>query len=218
MKDSKRCDWIRNSRRKVSSPKESRIPGKRHGLRLQWAGPPGRAAPPGPPTGPCAPGGSLPRRPLPPGRPRVRAVPPPTPRTEPAFSQSWKCRSSGSLPSAVTELPGGRGEGGLTEAAGSGRAPAAEAGRVVRTAGRVMEVFSSYVFRDLSYNKIQTIERRTCEPLPFLQFINLGCNLLTELSFGTSRPGMECSFSTSRSVGCTPLQLRNSVISHDTRK
>ncbi|XP_026955928.1 leucine-rich repeat-containing protein 37B-like, partial [Sagmatias obliquidens] len=38
---------------------------------------------------------------------------------------------------------------------------------------------------DLSCNKIQSIERRTFEPLPFLQFINLGCNLLTELSFGT---------------------------------
>uniref|UniRef100_A0A8C5YLL1 LRRC37A/B like protein 1 C-terminal domain-containing protein n=1 Tax=Marmota marmota marmota TaxID=9994 RepID=A0A8C5YLL1_MARMA len=38
---------------------------------------------------------------------------------------------------------------------------------------------------DLSCNKIQSIERRTFEPLPFLRFINLGCNLLTELSFGT---------------------------------
>nr|XP_051685302.1 leucine-rich repeat-containing protein 37A3 isoform X4 [Oryctolagus cuniculus] len=38
---------------------------------------------------------------------------------------------------------------------------------------------------DLSCNKIEFIERRAFESLPFLQSINLGCNLLTELSFGT---------------------------------
>uniref|UniRef100_A0A8B9YGK7 LRRC37A/B like protein 1 C-terminal domain-containing protein n=1 Tax=Bos mutus grunniens TaxID=30521 RepID=A0A8B9YGK7_BOSMU len=41
----------------------------------------------------------------------------------------------------------------------------------------------SLQYLDLSCNKIQSIERRSFEPLPFLQ--NLGCNLLTELSFGT---------------------------------
>ncbi|KAL1779899.1 leucine-rich repeat-containing 37A2-like, partial [Sigmodon hispidus] len=39
--------------------------------------------------------------------------------------------------------------------------------------------------KDLSCNKIRYIERRTFESLPFLKYINLGCNLLTELSFGT---------------------------------
>nr|XP_051685594.1 leucine-rich repeat-containing protein 37A3 isoform X1 [Oryctolagus cuniculus]XP_051685595.1 leucine-rich repeat-containing protein 37A3 isoform X1 [Oryctolagus cuniculus]XP_051685596.1 leucine-rich repeat-containing protein 37A3 isoform X1 [Oryctolagus cuniculus]XP_051685597.1 leucine-rich repeat-containing protein 37A3 isoform X1 [Oryctolagus cuniculus]XP_051685599.1 leucine-rich repeat-containing protein 37A3 isoform X1 [Oryctolagus cuniculus]XP_051685600.1 leucine-rich repeat-containing len=38
---------------------------------------------------------------------------------------------------------------------------------------------------DLSCNKMESIERRAFESLPFLQSINLGCNLLTELSFGT---------------------------------
>ncbi|XP_053443300.1 leucine-rich repeat-containing protein 37B-like isoform X1 [Nycticebus coucang] len=38
---------------------------------------------------------------------------------------------------------------------------------------------------DLSCNKIQFIERRTFESLPFLQYVNLGCNLITELSFRT---------------------------------
>uniref|UniRef100_G5E7F9 LRRC37A/B like protein 1 C-terminal domain-containing protein n=1 Tax=Loxodonta africana TaxID=9785 RepID=G5E7F9_LOXAF len=42
-----------------------------------------------------------------------------------------------------------------------------------------------YYKRDLSCNKIQSIERRAFEPLPFLRFINLGCNLITELGFGT---------------------------------
>ncbi|XP_011807284.1 PREDICTED: leucine-rich repeat-containing protein 37A2-like [Colobus angolensis palliatus] len=43
----------------------------------------------------------------------------------------------------------------------------------------------TFTILDLSCNKIQYIERRTFESLPFLKFINLGCNLLTELSFGT---------------------------------
>uniref|UniRef100_A0A2I3RS04 Leucine-rich repeat-containing protein 37 N-terminal domain-containing protein n=1 Tax=Pan troglodytes TaxID=9598 RepID=A0A2I3RS04_PANTR len=38
---------------------------------------------------------------------------------------------------------------------------------------------------DLSCNKIRYIERQTFESLPFLQYINLGCNLITELSLGT---------------------------------
>ncbi|XP_041499786.1 leucine-rich repeat-containing protein 37A3-like [Microtus oregoni] len=39
--------------------------------------------------------------------------------------------------------------------------------------------------RDLSCNKIRYIERGTFESLPFLKYMNLGCNLLTELSYGT---------------------------------
>ncbi|XP_026632976.1 leucine-rich repeat-containing protein 37A-like [Microtus ochrogaster] len=38
---------------------------------------------------------------------------------------------------------------------------------------------------DLSCNKIRYIGRGTFESLPFLKYINLGCNLLTELSYGT---------------------------------
>ncbi|TEA28397.1 hypothetical protein DBR06_SOUSAS2010001, partial [Sousa chinensis] len=43
----------------------------------------------------------------------------------------------GFFPPPSRNCPGTRGEGGLTEAAGSGGAPAAEAATVVRTAGRV---------------------------------------------------------------------------------
>uniref|UniRef100_A0A8I3MRA9 LRRC37A/B like protein 1 C-terminal domain-containing protein n=1 Tax=Canis lupus familiaris TaxID=9615 RepID=A0A8I3MRA9_CANLF len=47
-------------------------------------------------------------------------------------------------------------------------------------------VVTSFIYeKDLSCNKIQSIERRTFEPLPFLKFINVSCNLLTEVSFGT---------------------------------
>ncbi|XP_060157519.1 uncharacterized protein [Globicephala melas] len=94
------------------------------------------------------------------------------PERSPRFRRAGTPAARGLLPPPLRKCPGSRGEGGLTEA-GSGGAPAAEAATVVRTAGRVMEVFSSYVFRDLSCNKIPSIERHTCEPLPFLQFMIL---------------------------------------------
>ncbi|KAG6921670.1 putative protein LRRC37A5P, partial [Chelydra serpentina] len=42
-----------------------------------------------------------------------------------------------------------------------------------------------YFNRDLSCNKILFIETHAFEPLPFLQYINLGGNLITELRYGT---------------------------------
>ncbi|TEA25661.1 hypothetical protein DBR06_SOUSAS2510082, partial [Sousa chinensis] len=43
----------------------------------------------------------------------------------------------GLFPLPSRNFPGARGEGGLTEAAGSGGAPAAEAATIVGTAGRI---------------------------------------------------------------------------------
>ncbi|XP_057392273.1 myosin IC heavy chain-like isoform X2 [Balaenoptera acutorostrata] len=69
------------------------------------AGPPGRAAPPGPREGLlAAAGGSSPGAALTPGRPGGRAVPPPRPERSPRFRRAGT-PGSVSLPSAVTEVP-----------------------------------------------------------------------------------------------------------------
>ncbi|TEA37683.1 hypothetical protein DBR06_SOUSAS127110001, partial [Sousa chinensis] len=52
-------------------------------------------------------------------------------------SAELELAARGLFPPPSRNCPGGRGEGGLTEAAGSGGAPAAEAATVVGTAGRV---------------------------------------------------------------------------------
>lgn len=83
-----------------------RIPGKRPGLRPQWAWPPGRAAPPGPPTGPCAPGGSLPRRPAPSRKASGQSGPTHCALNRARVSSELELPAqAGSLPSAFTELP-----------------------------------------------------------------------------------------------------------------
>ncbi|TKC33502.1 hypothetical protein EI555_006446, partial [Monodon monoceros] len=51
-------------------------------------------------------------------------------------SAELELAARGLFPPPSRNCPGGRGEGGLTEAAGSGGAPAAEAATVVGTAGR----------------------------------------------------------------------------------
>ncbi len=115
-----------------------RIPGKRPGLRPQWAWPPGRAAPPGPPTGPCAPGGSLPRRPAPSRKASGQSGPTHCALNRARVSSELELPArAGLFPPPSRNCPGARGEGHLTEAAGSGGAPAAEAVTVAGTAGRV---------------------------------------------------------------------------------
>ena len=114
-----------------------RIPGKRPGLWPQWAWPPGRAAPPGPPTGPCAPGGSLPRRPAPSRKASGQSGPTHCALNRARVSSELELPARGLFPPPSRNCPGARGEGDLTEAAVSGGAPAAEAMTVAGTAGRV---------------------------------------------------------------------------------
>ena len=114
-----------------------RIPGKRPGLRPEWPWPPGRAAPPGPQTGPCAPGGSLPRRPAPSRKASGQRGPTHHVLNRARVSSELELLAQGLFPPLSRNCPGARGEGDLTEAAGSGGAPAPEAMTVVGTAGRV---------------------------------------------------------------------------------